>query len=82
MELRLLMLTVHRLRLYDDFINSYLIKMIFCRERAARREKSDWSWSAVENRVSDILNKLMKELKQGYVPSSFIRDYNVLTIPR
>ena len=81
-ELRLLMLSVYRLRLYDDFINSYLIKMIFCRERMARREISDWSWSVVENRVSEILNKLMKELKQGYVPSYFIRDYNVLTIPR
>ena len=80
-ELRILMLTVHRLRLYDDFINSYLIKMIFCRERKTRREMSDWSWSVVGNRVSEILNKLMKELKQGYVPSCFIRDYNVVTIP-
>ena len=80
-ELRLLMLTVNRLHLYDDFINSYLIKMTFCRERMTRREKSDWSWSAVGNRVSEILKKLMKELKQGCVPSYFIRDYNVLTIP-
>jgi len=81
-ELRLLMFTVHRLRLYDDFINSYLIKMIFCRERMDQKEKSNWCWSAVGNRVSEILNKLMKELKQGYVPSHFIRDYNVLTISR
>lgn len=80
-ELRLLLLTVHRLRLYDDFINSYLIKMIFCRERTTRSEESVWSWSSVGNRVSEILGKLMKELKQGCVPSYFIRDYNVLTIP-
>lgn len=38
-ELKLLLLNVHRLRLYSDLINSYLIKMIFCRERAARRKK-------------------------------------------
>lgn len=80
-ELCLLMFTVHRLRLYDDFVNSYLIKMIFCRERKTRREKSDWSWSVVGNRVSEILTKLLTELKQGCIPSYFIRDYNVVTIP-
>ena len=77
-ELRQLLLNVHRLRLYDDLINSYLIKMIFCREITTRRNSSDWSRSAVGNRVSEILNKLMGELKQGCVPSYFIRDYNVL----
>lgn len=80
-ELRQLLLNVYRLRLYEDLINSYLIKMIFCRERTTRREKCDWNLSEVGNRVSEILNKLMKELKQGYVPSYFICDYNVLTIP-
>ena len=79
-ELRLLLLNVHQLRLYSDFTNSYLIKMIFCRERKARREKSDWNWSAIGNRVSEILTKLMEELKKGHVPSYFIQDYNVLSL--
>lgn len=78
-ELQLLVHNVHRLQPYDDLINSYLIKMIFFRRIATCKENSDWSWNAIGDRVLEILNKLMEELEQGYVPSYFIRDYNVLT---
>lgn len=40
-----------------------------------------WStWSTVGDRVSELLNELLDELKEGYVPSFFLLDYNVLNI--
>lgn len=79
-ELQLLLQTRHRLRSYDDLINSYLLKMIFFREIAKRKEKSAWSWSAIGNRVLEILHRLLEELERSYVPSYFLRNYNVLNI--
>ena len=72
---------LHSLEFYDELINSYLLKMIFFRERRKRRKKSDWAWSAMEDRVTEILTRLREELRNGYVPSFFLRDYNVLPLP-
>ena len=78
-DLQLLLVILHRLKSYDALINSYLLKMIFFREKAKLRQGSDWEWSTVGIRVLGLLNKLLVELKQGYVPSYFLQDYDVLT---
>lgn len=78
-DLHLLLVILHRLKSYDALINSYLLKMIFFREKANLRQGSDWEWSTVGIRVLGLLNKLLVELKQGYVPSYFLQDYDVLT---
>ena len=78
-NLQQLLFILHRLRSFNERINSYLLKMIFLRERAKRRQRCDWVWSTVGDRVSAILKKLIEEMKQSYVPSFFLRDYNVLT---
>lgn len=78
-DLQHLLVILHRLKSYDALINSYLLKMIFFREKAKLRQGSDWEWSTVGSRVLGLLNKLLVELNQGYVPSYFLQDYNVLT---
>jgi len=32
-------------------------------------------------RVTEILTRLLEELRNGYVPSFFLRGYNVLPLP-
>lgn len=81
-ELQQLSLILSSLRSYREFINSYLLKMILFRLRSKRRKKSDCAWSNIGHRVSEILNKLLEELKEGYVPSFFLLDYNVLTMEK
>lgn len=78
-DLQQLLVILQRLKSYDAIINSYLLKMIFFREKANLRQGSDWEWSTVGSRVLGLLNKLLVELKQGYVPSFSLQDYNVLT---
>ena len=78
-DLQQLLVILLRLKSYDALINSYLLKMIFFREKAKLRQGSDWEWSTVGSRVLRLLNKLLVELNQGYVPSYFLQDYNVLT---
>lgn len=79
-ELHMLSETLHKLRLYDGLINSYLIKMIFLREIENRKVTSGWSWQTVGNWVLHILVRLLEELKRGFVSSYFLRNYNVLNV--
>ena len=82
-DLQQLLCILRCLRSYDEVINSYLLKMIFFRESTKCKERSDWvwsTWSTVGDRVSELLNELLDELKEGYVPSFFLLDYNVLNI--
>ncbi|XP_022780216.1 uncharacterized protein LOC111321567 [Stylophora pistillata] len=79
-ELQMLSQTLQHLRLYDGFINSYLIKMIFFREIENCKVTSGWSWQTVGNWVLHILATLLEELKRRHVSSYFLRNYNVLNV--
>ena len=81
-ERQQLLFILSSLRSYHEFINSYLLKMILFRLRSKRRETSDWVWSNVGHRVSEMLSRLLEELKEGYVPSFFLLNYNVLTMEK
>ena len=64
---------------YKDDIHSYHLKMIFLRLREQRKKIYDWKTSSVGQRVLEILNMLLEELRQSCVLSYFLLDYNELS---
>ena len=79
-DIQRLSFVLEQLMPYKQCIHSYHLKMVLFRLRDKRRERSDWTWRRVGPRVLEILNMLLKELKQSYVPSFFLLGYNELAI--